>query len=403
MSRPEADVAAAGRPLRILHLPTDTGGHSGQLSLAERELGADSSTVVFRRSDFGYAVDVDLRLGGRTKVGRLLGRAALLARTLPRIDVVHGNFGQAFLPSLGGLGPDLALLRAAGRGVFMTFQGCDARQRHWCRDHRAISCCGDVPAGDTQAQVCRLGDDPAKRATIRAAIRWCHGVFCVNPDLLEVVPGATFIPYASVDPRAIELAADPVDDGAAGRPLRIAHCPTNRDVKGTEDVLGLPARLAARGIACELDLVERVDRAETLRRMAAADLVIDQLRIGWYGGLATEAMSLGRPVIARLETADRERLPAAMNAELPVIDADAASLDDVVAALAGDPAERRRRRLAGRRFVERWHDPRAIAAAMLACYRERTGAFWRHFQPVDRPAIGRTVAPPRPATPVTAR
>ena len=81
--------------LRILHLPTDTGGHPSGLATAERSLGHDSTVLVFERSGIGYPVDVDLRLHGRSRVARLGARAAALLRHLRRHDVVHGNFGTS--------------------------------------------------------------------------------------------------------------------------------------------------------------------------------------------------------------------------------------------------------------------------------------------------------------------
>ena len=46
------------------------------------------------------------------------------------------------------------------------------------------------------------------------------------------------------------------------------------------------------------------------RRYRDADIVVDQLLAGWYGGFAVEAMALGKPVIAYLRESDLHHVPA---------------------------------------------------------------------------------------------
>jgi glycosyltransferase involved in cell wall biosynthesis len=100
-----------------------------------------------------------------------------------------------------------------------------------------------------------------------------------------------------------------------------------------------------------------------------ADLVVDQLLVGWYGGLAVEAMALERPVVAYLREEDLGFLPPDMRAELPVVSAEPATIYDVLKALLttrrGELADLGRR---GRAFVCRWHDPLRIAEELRADY-----------------------------------
>ena len=58
--------------------------------------------------------------------------------------------------------------------------------------------------------------------------------------------------------------------------------------------------LSVGGLKLKLDLIEGVPRANVLERLARADVVVDQLVLGWYGGLAVEAMALGRPVLGKI-------------------------------------------------------------------------------------------------------
>ena len=367
MSDARRNANAGTRRLRILHCPTDVGGNSTGLSRAERSLGAASDVAVIQRSGLGYEVDIDLALGEKSRIVRLAHRAAFLARSLSKYDVFHFNFGQALLPQVRSLGVDLPLLRALGKRVYMTFQGCDARQTAFLREHCEISCCGRTRGEG----LCRAEQDRDKRNAIAYAARHCHRLFCVNPDLLRFVPNAEFVPYASVDPRAIE----PAPSSCSGR-LTIAHAPTNRAVKGTDAILRALASLRAKH-DFNLLLVEGVPHGEAMSMYARADLVIDQLRVGWYGALAVEAMALAKPVISYVRESDLEFLPRAMADELPVISATKESIAHVVDDLLGLPHRLRALGERGRAYVERWHDPRMIAKRLLAIYQDPAEPFWK--------------------------
>lgn len=356
------------RAMRVLHCPTDTGGHPSGLSIAERSLGVESRVVVARRSWMGFHVDRDLGLGGRSAARRLLGRAVCALREARRHDVIHFNFGQSFLPRICSAGIDLPLLRAAGRTLFMTWQGCDARQTAYCRAHFADSCCGHRQGPG----LCHEGLDAGKRRGIAFVSRFVHRMFCLNPDLLAVVPGAEFLPYASVDPDDLQ-AVPPT--GAPGT-IEIVHAPTSRLIKGTDLVESAVRTLQARGADIRLTLVEGLPRDEAMRLYRRADIIVDQMHVGWYGGFAVEAMAMAKPVVCFLRDSDLARIPGAMRSELPIVSADATSLVDVLASLVRDRAGLAGIGTAGRRFVERWHHPRRIAARMIELYRDPAKRYW---------------------------
>src|SRR5690606_2571856 len=99
--------------------------------------------------------------------------------------------------------------------------------------------------------------------------------------------------------------------------------------------------------------------------------VVDQLLIGWYGGLAVECMALGVPVVAHIAADDLAGVPAEMARELPIVDATPATVRDVLRDLL--TARRAELPELGRRaraFAERWHDPRRVAADVIACYEQ---------------------------------
>ena len=138
-----------------------------------------------------------------------------------------------------------------------------------------------------RCQFCGPALDRKRRRWNAQCARWADKCFCLNPDLLQFVPGAEFLPYASYGEIGRRQPA-----GGPERPLRVVHAPTKRAVKGTDIIMAASAALQA-SQPHELVIVENCPREEALRRYAEADVLVDQVRIGWYGGLAVEAMSMG--------------------------------------------------------------------------------------------------------------
>lgn len=331
------------RPLRILHAPADVGGHARGLALAERELGFESDVAVFSPGPFGYDADVDLRAGiDRPLPVRFARRGAFLARAIERYDVFHFNFGQTLLQvrQLGRVIDELPLLRRLGKTVIVTFQGCDVRPFAHCHCRKPVC-----------AALTGYRQPAADRA-----LRYADRVVYLNPDLGRWLPGARFVPYASFDPRSVQPAPPAVDRDE----LVVLHAPTDRAVKGSRHVEEAVAELRAEGVPVRLELVEGVSRDALLRRIANADIVVDQLLLGWYGGFSVEAMAFAKPVLSSI---DDDANP--FGAELPIVRARPATLAAGLRELAADPDRRREVGLAGRRFVEVVHDPRAVARQVL--------------------------------------
>lgn len=345
--------------LRVLHCPALVGGQAAGLAQAERELGLESRTLVVDQPPYGYEADLVLAPAGTGRLIREVRRWRFVLRSLRTYDVVHFNFGSTLLPAAhpnasflarlyGSLvgGRDLQLLPER-TAVFVTYQGDDARQ--------ARARFAALPAAHYGPAV-----DAARRRSIARFARRADGIFALNPDLLDVLPpGAEFLPYASVDLRAWT----PVEPPRSAVPV-VVHAPTDRGVKGTDHLVR-----AAEALDVELVLVEGMSRAEARAAYARADVVVDQLLVGWYGGLAVEAMALAKPVVAYIADEDLAKVPAELASELPIVratpDTVAEVLRELVTTRRGELPELGRR---GRAFVERWHDPLTVARTTSAAY-----------------------------------
>lgn len=389
--RSRLDAGRVARPIRVLHCPWNIGQNPQMLARAERELGLRSTAVALDVDPFGYRIDEVLFAPEDRFVDRERKRLALLGRAARSFDVVHYNFGQqifrddeagawrdtlahriasvavpAYRRALHRL--ELPVLRRLGRGIVVTYQGDDARQGDYCRANFEIT-----HATEVGPEYYPPGSDEEKRREIARFARYADRIYALNPDLLHMLPEqAEFLPYATVDLREWTPAhARPIGDGR----LTVLHAPSHRGAKGTRYVLEAVERLRHEdGLDFEFLLVEGMTNAEARRAYERADLLVDQLLIGWYGGLAVELMALGRPVVAYLREGDLRFIPRRMREEMPVVNAHPGTIYEVLK----DLLTRRRAELPelGRRsraYVEAWHDPLEIAARLERDYRAILG------------------------------
>jgi glycosyltransferase involved in cell wall biosynthesis len=371
------------RRLRVLHCPELIGGNAGSLARAERQLGLESHCVSLAPHPFGYPADEILTRGGL--VATQFARWQLLARAIGHFEIIHFNFGQSTMPQRIPIERtpssrfpvwmrraynlyacmlelrDLRWLNALGKRIVVTYQGDDARQGAYLKAHFDIHPADE--AGYYSAESDRL-----KRHRIEVFSRWADAIFALNPDLLHVLPQrARFLPYANADIQNIQ----PVGLSGSGTVPVVLHAPSHRGVKGTRFIVEAVNRLKAEGVGFDFLLLHDLPHAEAMGLYPRADLLVDQLLAGWYGGLAVELMALGKPVIAYIRSSDLGFLPDGMRDALPVINATPATIYSVLKEwLTTRRSELSALGARSRQFVEEWHDPQKIAAVLKKTYEQ---------------------------------
>jgi glycosyltransferase involved in cell wall biosynthesis len=367
--------------VRILHGPFNIGNQPWALSRAERRLGSRSDLVVRTGTWFKYPADkilCDDSAGPRTKMIRsvLFGLSALL-----RYNVLHYYFGLTFLyPGYsfpkdtfrGRLfnrlsSVDLRLARWLGKKRFMTLQGCDVRLAGEGNSRNEWTMCAHGRCSVYQTCIDML--DERRRDLISHVLPLFDRVFYLNPELGHVVPNGQFLPYANVE---IEKFTTAFPSGE-GRP-KIVHAPSDGSIKGTAMILAALEQLKTR-YDFELILVEKKTHEEALALYRSADIAIDQILAGWYGGFAVEMMAMGKPVACYIREQDMKFVPDAMRDDMPILRLDPGRLVDDLAAILERRTEWRNAGERSRRYVERWHNPDHIAQAMLDAYRRPDSTF----------------------------
>ena len=368
--------------LKILHLPTTVGGNPQGLSHYLNQVGVQSESWTLAQNYFGYLADRVICQPGDSRLAVEFKRIFAL-RYIFKCDLVFFNYGAGFFrpffvveTSLFSrwLRPlihcycyyvsffgffEILLLRLRGVKIFIQYQGDDARQGDFSKKNFLINFAGRV-----DSSYYSLKTDEMKRKQIAYYAKFADRIYALNPDLLHLLPSdAEFLPYSHIN-------LDdwiPTYNQLNNRPLRIGHAPSNRNVKGTDLLLAAVENLKREGFLFELVLVEGSSNSEAKDIYKTIDVLVDQLFAGWYGGLAVEAMALGKPVIAYIRDDDLHFIPAAMRKELPIIRAEPSSIQSVICqVLQMSKQELLQLAKRSRAYVEKWHDPLRIAERVKA-------------------------------------
>jgi hypothetical protein len=351
--------------VRVLHLPTSVGQNAWNLAQGEKSLGVDSTVLVYDAPYMGYPADRRVNVDDSgTAAGKLVRLAREFIAVRGKYDVFHFNWGTSLVTSRSSNLHHLDLpFYPRSAKLFATYNGCDARQKYPTIARGGVSACREC--GNAQCASGKL--DESRAAGIAKMAAHVEHIWALNPDLLHFLPRgqASFLPYAVATPG---LAPQwPSVEG----PLRLVHAPTNRDIKGTAHLLAAVDRLNQKRPGCiDLVMVEGMNHQQALQVYRTADVVADQLLVGWYGAFAVEAMLLGKPVIARIAEADLRFVPPEMASDLgaAVINADPDSIEEVLARCLDSRPGLVATAKAGYAYARTWHDPQSVACITVASY-----------------------------------
>lgn len=185
-------------------------------------------------------------------------------------------------------------------------------------------------------------------------------VFVTTPDLLQWVPGSVWCPVV-VDSQRWQAAANK-HSSAGGLPV-VVHAPSNPWIKGTDRIEPVLRRLEAEGLI-EYRQIVGVPHAAMPDFYAAADIVLDQFRIGSYGIAACEAMAAGRLVMGHIDQPTRQQVKVHTGLDLPIHEATIDSLEQEIRQAVADPDVLHELRAAGPRFVDAVHSGKRSVGAM---------------------------------------
>lgn len=319
-----------------------------------RERGIDATCLTYGRNAFGYGTDLRRPLDQDPEVRATMFATSIRECLADGFDIFHMFQKSLFLshPSgnfdkLGGL--DIPLIKARGRRVAYRFTGWELIDRKRELERNPYS-------------AFRHGWDGAFTEDLKAEYleflrEYVDAFMVVDPMMREHCPEAEIVPRVLPVGRFPEVGIE-----RSRRPL-IVHAPSNKVYKGSTFILAALDELRAEGVEFELKLLERVPFEEALEWYKRADLIVDQLLIGWYGVLAMECMAMGKPVAVYMRP-DLADTPG----EIPVWNVNIDNLKARLRELIGDFDLRLDLASRSRDYVRRVHDFDAVIPKLIGVY-----------------------------------
>ena len=351
--------------MRVLHLPTLVGGMAWGLAQGERRLGLESKVLTTQEHFLNYPYDISLRWEKKGAIGRFTSSLRAFLKYRNKFDVFHFNYGSTLIDfrTYGIFHWDLPFYPKDKKIIF-TYNGCDARQKYKTIERVGFaSCYGEK----CYSGMCNSGArDRMREKRIDIVSRHAHHIFAVNPDLLYFLPESisSFLPYSIASWHEIQTLPYKID-----RKIRIVHSPTNRAAKGSSYIIQALENLKKR-YPIEIILIENVPYQKALEDYKKADVVIDQVLIGWYGGFAVEGMKMGKPVCAFIREEDLKFIPGEMAKDLEeaVININPFNIEKVLEEYLQNPHLLYHKSEAGVEYVYKWHDPLYVAGITKSFY-----------------------------------
>ncbi|MFB3764141.1 MAG: glycosyltransferase family 4 protein [Methanotrichaceae archaeon] len=315
----------------VLHIGS-IAGVPQELSSAQRRLGMKSDILSFEADDFGYRTDyrypikLDFSSWRSCYISNplnLLRKMPILLRHIGNYDILHFHYSSG-LP----FGLDFPLWKVLRKKAVIHHHGGDIRNKgeRWLYS--------------------RLADR----------------IFVSTPDLLRWSKDAIWIPNP-IDLEKYSYTGSKARHEDRDETVKILHAPSKRMIKGTEHILGAIDKLKSEGYKIELILVENTPHDRAIEYYKQADIVVDQLLIGWYGMLAQECMALGKPVCVYIRDDLKPYMPFS-----PVLNTSTENIVENLRLLVTDQDLREDLGAEGRKYVEQVHDSNKIGRVVTDLY-----------------------------------
>lgn len=366
--------------LKVLHLPYNVGSHPSLLSKYENEAGVNSISYNYFSSN-KYIDETNTIIKKDKGIFRNEFEAIRFSKNnFHNFDIIHYNFGSTLLPVKKAIDPynprfskvlkiiydnygkaarKMEFIKNKGK-IFVTYQGDDGRIGSVLEKNNPFV---SEYAGNFLKRL--LFVEASTKEINNKFIKYASKIYVLNPDLVNYFRGkAEFLPYASYD---VNLQRN---IGISGNSkIRIGHAPTVQDTKGTKFVFEAIESLKSEGFDIEFVLIEGLKRNEAIKLYETLDLLVDQLIVGWYGGLSLELMSMGKPVICYINDSDLKHIPEEMRNDLPIINSNPVTIKDTIReyitgkkVLLKDIGEK------SRKYALKYHNPKLIAEKVKLDY-----------------------------------
>jgi len=345
----------------IVNLPTHAANQPGTLTRAMTKIGLQAKNAALGKNNFRYNNDISIESQKNTlsAVQSYFKQQDIGSFTTYHFHVRPLLYDKYFsFPT----GFDLVLLKAMGKRVFFHFRGSEVRLNSVFKVSSPYNYVDDQEGSKNQGMPYNF-TEKNQIAFRNFILGVCDGVFVNDPEIQCYVPNTVIVPRA-VDSEIFDKGEN---ENERTVPL-IVHAPSRPGVKGTESIVASIEQLRKEGFNFDFKLIKNMPHKETMEVYQEATIVIDQLRIGWYGVAAVEAMAMGKAVISYVRNDLRHYLPSPS----PLAFANPDNLPEVLRYLLKNPEAVRRYGELARNFAKAQHKAEDIATLLIDIYRKPT-------------------------------
>jgi hypothetical protein len=300
-----------------------------------RQRGIDAICLQYGKTTFGYRGDWERPLAPNREARATMFATSIRECLEAGFDIFHFFNKSLFFshPSVNFdkmAGFDIPLIKARGHRVAYRFTGWELIDRKLELERNPYSAFQHGWDGHYSQDL---------KAEYLAFLReYADAFMVVDPMMQEHCPEAEIVPRV---------------------------LPVDQFYKGSKFVLAALEELRAEGVEFELKLLERVPFTEAVEWYKRADIIVDQLLIGWYGVLAMECMAMGKPVAVYMRP-DLADTPG----EIPVWNVNLDNLKDRLRLLIQDFDLRLDLASRSRDYVRRVHDFDAVIPKLIGVYEQ---------------------------------
>jgi Glycosyl transferases group 1 len=339
--------------MKIIMAPVNIAGQPIQIAREMQRIGINARLLQYTSGEghaFGYEVDKTVNL--------LPNRRSTMMSTLKECLIEDYDIYHFWLRSLfygraynDFPGMDIPMIKARGKRIIYRFTGFDLRMRS--EDMRKNPYSAFHYGYD-------LGFDESMQKKYLAFLEEYVDEFIVqDPEMQD------FLPRAKIIPRVIDIEKWAYEGIKPSNKPLVVHAPSVKKSKGTEFVEKAIDELKNEGLQFEYKPIVGMKNEEAKQWYKKADIIVDQLHVGWYGVLALEGMALGKPVVVYI----REELLEKFEHDIPIQNANPETAKSSLRELITDYEMRVDLGNRARKYVEQVHDVRKVVPQLVNVYK----------------------------------
>lgn len=335
----------------VLHGFFGNAGQPGILSRKLREKGINSESVIVGPNKYSYQSDSMYAEQTHETFRKIV------VDKFPNHDIIHIHALTPFRAKRTcqfPMGIDLLIAKALGKKIIVHYRGSEIRKPSTFSASSPYNYVEENPK-----KIFDTFNDGWIESYIKLCTALADEVLVVDPEL------QTYVQNSEILQRAIDIDMwHYVGLKRVSRPL-VVHAPSREAVKGTPAVLAAIESLKAEGLDFDFQLIQNLSNGEARALYEDADIIIDQLRIGWYGVLAIEGMALGKAVVSYI----RDDLVSFFEGtQLPVANANPDTIRDVLRELILNYETRAQQARSGHEFCMHYHESGIVAEKAISLY-----------------------------------